>query len=89
MHVDLEMDSAFDNFRSRICCLVCRPQRSTSQIVDAAQKVIDSANVSHPEVRRRAIPKRGRGSSPRLVACEDDRAEGMLQAPLATAVYIS
>jgi DNA helicase II / ATP-dependent DNA helicase PcrA len=59
----------------RLFALFCRPQRSTSQIVDAAQKVIDSANVSSPELRPRAIPKRGRGVSPRVIACEDDARE--------------
>lgn len=51
--------------------------RSTSNIVNAAQKVIASGETSLAEkIRQNMTPKRGSGSTPRIVACADGKAEG-------------
>ena len=57
--------------------------RSTSNIVEAAQKVISRRNGGETsssgadDLRRNMKPKRGAGPSPRVIACKDDKAEGM------------
>jgi hypothetical protein len=51
--------------------------RSTSNIVRAAEKVISMSGKSEPKEARKSMkPKRGSGPSPRVVACKDERAEG-------------
>lgn len=53
--------------------------RSTANIVKAAQKVISSGEKSLAEkLRQNMKPKRGSGSTPRIVACADGKAEGEL-----------
>lgn len=57
--------------------------RSTSNIVKAAQKVISassssSASSGADQLRQSMKPRRGAGPSPRVVACEDGKAEGKL-----------
>ena len=47
--------------------------RSTSNIVDAAHKVILSGEKS--KIRQKMNPQRGSGSTPRIVACADGKAE--------------
>lgn len=51
--------------------------RSTSNIVNAAQKVIASgAPTKAKELRQDMTPIRGAGAKPRVLACEDGKAEG-------------
>ena len=49
--------------------------RSTSNIVRAAEKVISSSNQGK-EKRRPMKPERESGPAPRVVACADEKAEG-------------
>jgi DNA helicase-2/ATP-dependent DNA helicase PcrA len=53
--------------------------RSTSNIVKAAQKVISSSegDSKSNQLRQDMKPKRGAGPAPRVIACADDKAEGM------------
>jgi DNA helicase-2/ATP-dependent DNA helicase PcrA len=55
--------------------------RSTSNIVKAAQKVISSSegDSKSNQLRQDMKPKRGAGPAPRVIACADDKAEGMRQ----------
>ena len=53
--------------------------RSTTNIVKAAQKVISNpSNALSPQdsVRQDMKPMRGKGPSPRILACADAKAEG-------------
>jgi DNA helicase II / ATP-dependent DNA helicase PcrA len=55
--------------------------RSTSNIVEAAQKVISQSGDSKSgadNMRQNMKPKRGTGPAPRVIACLDDKAEGKL-----------
>lgn len=51
--------------------------RSTTNIVKAAQKVInhDSSNTANQAIRQDMKPMRGKGPSPRVLACADAKAE--------------
>jgi DNA helicase-2/ATP-dependent DNA helicase PcrA len=49
--------------------------RSTSNIVRAAEKVISSDLSSSAPPRKSMKPERGKGPSPRVIACLDERAE--------------
>jgi len=52
--------------------------RSTANIVNAAHKVISSgASSQSKNIRQKMNPNRGAGSTPRIVACADGKAEGM------------
>jgi DNA helicase II / ATP-dependent DNA helicase PcrA len=59
------------------CSNLFRFRRSTSNIINAAQKVI-SSSTSNGEIRQKMIPKRSAGLAPRIVATEDGKAEGLL-----------
>lgn len=52
--------------------------RSTTNIVKAAQKVINdkSTSGSNAAIRQDMKPMRGKGPSPRVLACADAKAEG-------------
>jgi DNA helicase-2/ATP-dependent DNA helicase PcrA len=54
--------------------------RSTSNIVNAAQKVISASSgkgsSGADKLRQNMKPKRGSGSTPRIIACKDEKAEG-------------
>ena len=52
--------------------------RSTTNIVNAAQKVINdkSTSGSNSAIRQDMKPMRGKGPSPRVLACADAKAEG-------------
>lgn len=57
--------------------------RSTPNIVNAAQKIISSSfgnpqSSKSDKLRQDMKPKRDPGPSPRIIACKDDKAEGML-----------
>jgi len=60
------------------CILTPMLFRSTSNIVNAAEKVIsgDASKGKVDDPRRAMTPQRGSGPSPRIVACADERAEG-------------
>jgi DNA helicase-2/ATP-dependent DNA helicase PcrA len=54
--------------------------RSTSNIVNAAQKVISASSGKSSsgadKLRQNMKPKRGAGATPRIIACKDEKAEG-------------
>jgi DNA helicase-2/ATP-dependent DNA helicase PcrA len=54
--------------------------RSTSNIVNAAQKVISASSGKSSsgadKLRKNMKPKRGSGATPRIIACKDEKAEG-------------
>lgn len=52
--------------------------RSTTNIVKAAQKVISNPSSDSPQddIRQEMKPMRGKGPSPRVLACSDSKAEG-------------
>jgi hypothetical protein len=54
--------------------------RSTSNIVNAAQKVISASSgkssTGADKLRQNMKPKRGAGATPRIIACKDEKAEG-------------
>jgi DNA helicase-2/ATP-dependent DNA helicase PcrA len=54
--------------------------RSTSNIVNAAQKVISASSSKSSsgadKLRQNMKPKRGAGATPRIIACKDEKAEG-------------
>ena len=54
--------------------------RSTTNIVNAAQKIIssDSARRKQSDLRQDMKPMRGAGPTPRVLACADAKAEGRL-----------
>ena len=62
-------------------CVTCNFfSRSTTNIVKAAQKVISNPSSSpspQDNVRQDMKPMRGKGPSPRILACADAKAEGM------------
>ncbi|CAB9520304.1 helicase PcrA [Seminavis robusta] len=67
-------DDEFTNFLGEVGTVhLTENYRSTSEIVHASQKVIASGDSSR--LRRKATPKRGRGSPPRIVACNNGKAE--------------
>lgn len=54
--------------------------RSTSNIVEAAQKIISSskdASSGADDLRQKMIPKREAGKPPVIVGCDDAKEEGM------------
>ncbi len=55
--------------------------RSTTNIVRAAQKVINDkdSSTSNAAIRKDMKPMRGTGPSPRVLACADSKAEGKNQ----------
>ena len=53
--------------------------RSTTNIVQAAQKVISdpsSQDTPQDDIRKDMKPMRGKGPSPRVLACADSKSEG-------------
>ncbi len=65
------------HYISHVPAPVCET-RSTTNIVKAAQKVINDkdSSTSNAAIRKDMKPMRGTGPSPRVLACADSKAEG-------------
>ena len=72
---------AFDKIGRRVCVVVGilmrKSSRSTTNIVRAAQKIIESSESgSANDLRQDMKPMRGSGPTPRILACANAKSEG-------------